>query len=165
MVNLPDDDIDTIDKFIQWLYSGQCETMKNPAGSSSDDIGECYMEPMKLLVFADKYDIPDFKKRVLRDLLAVANEEELGWLPPKSVVTFAYQNTCRGSGTRKLFVDWYFCYVETPWYGDNRTRDWLLEVLEFAIDLLPVLAQLPRKIYAKYPIEKADPEPENRIDP
>lgn len=129
-MNLPDDDVDTVDLFIQWLYTRECKI------PSSQKIEERYFlsQPMRLLVFADKYDIPSLKETLLETLLAHVKERRQA--PNRSDVKYAYANTCRGSGIRRLLADWYAWNRRNEYFEKPEVQDWLLEIPEFAVDLV-----------------------------
>lgn len=130
-INLPDDDEDTVDLFVQWLYTEHCDILLPPF----DLVGDYTMQSIRLLCFAEKYDIPRLRTYVLAKLLAHAHGK-FGFSPAHTVIDYAYQNTCPGSSIRRLIVDWITFHATQTWYEDEHTQAWLLEVPEFTMDLL-----------------------------
>lgn len=126
-MHLIEDDVDTVDLVIQWVYKQECNIGVVPI----DDAGEMWMQPIRLLVFAEKYDIPSFKLDTIEIL--VAHIQEHGSITPsKTVAEYVYDNTCRGSGIRKLLADWYTTRNPRKWFQMRSTHDWLLNYPELA---------------------------------
>lgn len=54
-MDLLEDDVDTFELIVQWLYTKECHIWNND-GEELDDDGDYFMQAVRLLVFADKYD-------------------------------------------------------------------------------------------------------------
>lgn len=143
-MELPEDDVDTFELFIQWLYKQRYELPEAPLEPTVDKTCWSYLEwPVKLLVLSEKYHISKLKLNVIEALLAYINmkDEFCPHVPPQPCVEYAYNNTNRGSGIRRLLADWYAQSLNSEWFTDQGTRDWLIDIPEFAIDLLIVISK------------------------
>ena len=95
------------------------------------------MEPVKLYVFADKYDVTDLKSHVITKLFAMGNQK---WAPAGSTVAYAYEHTPQNSRLRKLLADWWACRVSLPWFRSEVAQGWLKEHPEVAIAVISSFA-------------------------
>lgn len=156
-IDLPEDDIDTFDLFVQWLYEHQCDLWT----ARLDDTNSNYlMQPIRLLVFADKYDIPHLKKYILEKLLEHTRDRE-SVSPSVDAVVYAYSNTCRGSGVRRLLADWYATRNGSTWFQAPSTVVWLHENPEIAVDLVVAFAKSKDQVLTPSPFrqfQKRKPE-------
>lgn len=134
-MDLPEDDVDTVYFFVHWLCNIEVMTLSIPTHDGDVLLDLDYLKtPMRALVFADKYDIPNLRLHIFRQLSAHARIH--GEPPSEKAVEYAYENTCRGSGIRRFLADWHACFMAADWYQYPETQDWLLDIPEFAIDLL-----------------------------
>ncbi|KAL6716043.1 hypothetical protein ACLMJK_007005 [Lecanora helva] len=134
-MQLAEDKASTVDLFVQWLYKKECElSISHPRNQSSTT--RFYMKVVKLLIFADKYDVPSFKEYMLQMFLDHCHDADIPWLPKLYVIEFVYDNTCPGSGLRRLLIDTYTAYSDEEWYQSRRVRQKLCERPVIAVDLL-----------------------------
>lgn len=152
-IDLLEDDADTVDLFVQWLYKQQLNHLCHPA----DDGGEYLMQPIRLWIFADKYDIQSLKLYTLEKLLAHIPEEGSA-APSMDVVEYAYRNTCRGSGIRILLAEWLVTYNGRIWFQSRSTQDWLLSNPEIAVDLVAAFSKIPDEDHVPDHIKNNEPE-------
>lgn len=122
-MNLPDDDVDTVDRFVQWLYSGQYDPPSPGPG---------LMELLRLAVLADKYDVPKLKLQVCMDLYSHLLAKR-GYKCED--IMYTYANTPAKSGIRRMLVDWTVWHMDLNWFERKDIRDWLPTAAEFAADL------------------------------
>lgn len=128
-VHLPTDDESTVDLFVEWLYKEQCGFLLPPF----DHNGEYSMQSVRLLVFADRYDIPKLRIYILETLLAHIHTND-SYSPSGEVIKYCYRNTVPGSGIRKLLVDWFIWDADPGWY--KRNQAWYLSFPSFTMDVL-----------------------------
>ena len=128
-LSLPDDDSEIFEIFAQWLYTKQYhyKFIKDNASSRA------MAQPVNLYIFADRYEIPVLKQRLIGMFFAAAkaSEEE----PPPAMIEHVYVNTSKSDKLRMLLVDWWWMirYFELPLPTEN---GWLDDTAEFAVDLL-----------------------------
>ena len=131
-VNLPGDDIESVERMIQWLYSKQYELAKWSSGDIKITANTRYWQLAKLNTLADKYNIIGLKNDIVDQLYIMQSKD----VPPQPrLAAYVYKNTTENSSFRKLLVAWWGWQINTEWYQDASTREWLLEVPEFAVDL------------------------------
>lgn len=140
-IDLPEDDGDTVDLFVQWLYEHECNVWTLPL----DRNGEYLMQPIRLLIFAERYDIQSFKGYIFEKLLAHARDAE-SMSPSENAVVYAYSNTCRGSDIRKMLADWYATWTADTWFQQESTLAWLHENPEIAVDLVAAFSKITNEV-------------------
>lgn len=151
-IDLLEDDVDTVDLFVQWLYKQKCNLWSVPV----DKGGEYLMQPTRMLVFADKYQIPTLKLYTLEAMVA---HVQGGSEPPSDgVVEYAYNNTCRDSGIRVLMADWCATGVRRAWFQIRSNQDWLLRNPEIAVDLVVAFSKIPDAHHVPDPFRNGDPK-------
>lgn len=104
-VKLPDDEPETFDNFVQWLYTRDFE---KPATEVGGPDWECFFDTY---VLADKLGAPKFSNYVMN---VMVHEAETRWdqelsLPDAAAVCVAYENTPGSSPLRRFLVDLYCC--------------------------------------------------------
>ena len=125
-MNLPDDDPDLFDIFIQCLYRG---TYSNPESEAVED------EPIRLYILAEKYQVRLLKNSII-DLyyLAAKNHSKS---PSFAMLEKAYAQTSPKCGLRKFFADW---HIWGPKHDlqiqDSSTQDFLRRQPDITIDFL-----------------------------
>lgn len=124
-MELPEDHPDTVDLFIQYLYGKECELPICEA----DSLFQYYMACVKLLIFANRYDVQSLKRYILGQLIRNTVRKPRLPMPPQKAVRYVYDNTSSKSGIRKFFADWYVWRVERDWFQQQAIQDWLLENL------------------------------------
>jgi len=137
-MELPEDHPDTVDLFIQYLYGKECELPICEA----DSLFQYYKACVKLLIFANRYDVQSLKRYILGQLISNTVRKPRLPMPPQKAVRYVYDNTSSKSGIRKFFADWYVWRVERDWFQQQAIQDWLLENPEFAVDLISTFARV-----------------------
>lgn len=128
-MELVEEDEDTFDRFIQWLYSQQYEM----PGEKAEGGGE-FMEPLKLFVLGEKYDVSKLKDLLMTRLFA---RGKLTGSPPQLAgIAYVYENTPTNSKVRKLLADWYACKVSLSWYKGDVAQRWFGEHPDFMMDVM-----------------------------
>lgn len=104
-VKLPDDEPETFDNFVQWLYARDFERPMTESG------GPDWVCIFDTYVLADKLGAPKFSNYVMN---LMVHEAETRWdqelsLPNAAAVSVAYENTPGSSPLRRFLVDLYCC--------------------------------------------------------
>ena len=138
-MTLPDDRVETVARFSQWLYRGHYELTS--IDSNVTDIAlaaKRHMQLAELYVFADKYDIPQLHNNIVDKLFVMQAQ---GSAPPRiQLIRYVYNNTIAGSSFRKLIVGRYVWHIDIRWYSREFTSGLLALQPEFAADLAVALA-------------------------
>lgn len=139
-MDLPEDDVDTADTFVDWLYTQEYHQLAPARPYSGAKTDELLEQAIQLLRFADKYDVPALMKHTLEEILFYAKEHD-SILPAEEIVKYIYEQSTRGEGIRRLLADWYTYRVELKWFAEPNTQDWLLTIPGFSVDLMNSFAQ------------------------
>ncbi len=137
-IRLPEDDPDTFEEFIQWLYTQNYELDKEP------EEGIDWMSKSAVLyVLADKYDVVPLKNDICKAIHKRYNDHEAPRAPKpeKELVAYVYKNTSRSSPLRKMLADWYTWHNDRRWFENRSIQKWLLHNPEIAVDLVVGLSQ------------------------
>lgn len=145
-MKLADDDAATFELFVQWLYTQQYEiTTEKKQGIAR------MLEPVRLYVLAEKYDIVKLKNKICRKLYEGRTVHGFG--PCKNTVECAYDNLPQSSPMRRMLVDWYTWHVTCRWFEYEENQKWLPRVPEFAADLAVALSKKSRSSTGESPLE------------
>lgn len=155
--NLPEEDVDMVDLFVQWLYKQDCEIIKLPANHDIDG-GEFLELPVRSQIFADKYNVPNINRYCLQELLAYARSDDYNYTPTEKAIEHVYRNTCPGSGVRRLMANFCASLVPALWFEGEMAQYWLREMSEFAVDLIVALANVSSKKNLGDPLSFNEPE-------
>lgn len=153
-MQLPEDNVDTVDMFVEWLYEQRCDMFSDKPWDSSDPR---MMQAFQLLVFGEKYDIPSLESYVLGKILCLT-EGDIMLCFKQDVMEYVYKNTCPGSGIRRLVADWSATYDDRQWYQREDAQQWLLSNPEIAVDLLVAFSQIPDAGHVPEPLKRYDIE-------
>ena len=121
-MSLPGEDVDVVKAFIEWLNTQTCSTLTVPEYIIADG-GNYFMKPFQLLVFAEKYGIPDLKTPIFKKLLSHGHDKRHRMSPSTKVTDFVYSNTPRSSGIRKLLAEWYAAYIDKDWFSISANQE------------------------------------------
>ena len=167
---LPEDDKDSVERMIQWMYTKKIDLTVPVSDETS---AECYMQLAKLNTLAEKYDIYLLQNNIVDELFNLRKPSTKPFTillrPQMPVIKHVYDNTMEGSSFRKLIVAWYTYHGDFKWYDKDTTRDRLAEVShDFAIDLAMELGArqqhpdrispftLPRETFYEKPPKQGD---------
>ncbi|KAI1959819.1 hypothetical protein LOZ58_004184 [Ophidiomyces ophidiicola] len=135
-ISLPEDDPDTFERFLQWLYSGIYEL----SGLKTDEeVDERYFQLAQLYTLADKLEVPRLKHDIINELFMMKTDPDK---PPQvDVIAYIYENTRERSPLRKLMVAWLVWHIDFQWYTTPSATTFLSHCPEFAADLAVALAR------------------------
>lgn len=96
---LPEDDENIFELFVEWLYHRCYELSLRPTIPDED----VFVQPVKLYVLADKYDVRSLKNLVVSKLFIAFKQHH--YVPKLSTFACAYEHTAQSSPIRKLLAD------------------------------------------------------------
>lgn len=131
-MSLPDHDIESVERMIQWLYSKQYELAKWSCEDVKTTAKMRYWQLAKLNTLADKFNIIGLSNNIIDQLYILRSKN---YTPSLEVAAYVYDNTTENSSFRKLLVAWYAWEIKMEWYQDPSAREFLLKVPEMAVDL------------------------------
>ena len=144
---LPEDDPETVERLMQWLYFKSLGLTKAINSESSD---ERYWQLARLNTLADKFDVRLLKNSIIDELFALNMTPDV-WSPQPPVVAYIYENTTEISSLRKLIVEWYVWQIDHDWYTFSGTPAILEDIPKFAADLAIAMSRRVRKSKSKSP--------------
>jgi hypothetical protein len=124
-VHLPTDDVETVERYVQWLYSSATPRFSN-------DPEERYLELAQLYVFADKTQTKSLKLLLMGSLFAL---HAAGVLPSQDVINFSFQNLPDYSALRHVLVDAYVWHADLTWISRPSCMDELIGNPRFAAEV------------------------------
>lgn len=131
-MDLPDHDVESVERMIQWLYNKQYELVKWSSENGRITATTRYWQLAKLNTLADKYNIIGLSNNIIDQLYILRSKR---CSPRLDVAGYVYDNTTESSSFRKLLIAWYVWEIDMKWYQDAEVREWLLDVPELAVDL------------------------------
>ena len=129
---LPEDDAESVERLIQWLYTKHFQLVK-PTSTVTQE--ECYMQLATLNTLAEKYNIVALKNQIVDELFTLTEHRDFNTPPQRPVISYVYNNTSEGSYFRKILVAWYTWMIDFTWYGKDVSTQVLQSIPDFATDL------------------------------
>ena len=133
-MQLPDDDEETFELFVDWLYCPRYAILPEVKRDGDvDEEDEIFLQAFRLYVLADKLEIFNLKSLVIEALfadLAVSKK-----FPYNASVAYAYEHTTQYSGLRKMLADFHAWNVSLGWYELPIAQAFLRQQPDFATDL------------------------------
>ena len=123
-VSLPDENPETFENFVQWLYAGEIQVDVRP-----DDSYKAHKELSRLLVeswtLGDMLGCPAFQDAAMTQLLALHWKHAI----KPSTVDAAYDGSLPDSELRKWAMEQFLCDVKDEEYQDFRNKNvWVKQV-------------------------------------
>jgi len=128
-MSLPEDEICSIDRFVQWLYTKRYEL---DGCATRQEWNSRFYQMAKLNTFADKYGTVALKNTIVDEVFMSARGNTEKFMPPICVINYVFAHTDENSSFRKLMVAWYAWRVKVSWYTEESTKEILLDCPEFA---------------------------------
>ena len=128
---LPEDDPETVERFMQWLYSKSLGLTK---GVSLETWDERHWQLVRLNTFADKFDVDLLKNSIIDEMFMGSNQLD-SCLPDPPMIEYIYENTTAKSSLRKLIVEIYVWQIDYDWYTRSDSRAALDVIPTFVTDL------------------------------
>lgn len=149
-MNLPDHDIESVERMIQRLYSKQYEL----ANWSSQDFSTTaimrYWQLAKLNTPAEKFNIIGLSNNIIDQLYILHSKNSS---PQPYVAAYIYNNTTENSSFRKLLIAWYAWEIDMKWYQAASARELLHKVPDMAVDLAIAFGNKARDPAQKNPFK------------
>lgn len=131
-IDLKDQDVEAVERMVQWLYSGQYELVKWSSEDDENTASTRYWQLAKLNTLADKYNIIGLSNTIIDQLYILHSKN---FVPQLEIAAYVYDNTTENSAFRKLFIAWYAWEIDMKWYQNDSARKSLLEIPEMAVDI------------------------------
>ena len=138
-IRLPEEDSDTIDRMVQWLYFKKFPFDRKAILKTAKDAHQTYMQLVTLYVAADKYGIVRLKNDII-DRLFKINCRDDSHLPLDDVVAYVYSNTTAVSGLRRLFAALHVWRVKCRWFTNSEAQVFMRTIPDFAGDIIGAMA-------------------------
>ena len=136
-MTLTDEDVGTVARFSQWLYTGDYDLV---GYDNFRDTQARYMQLAKLYVFADKYDVINLQNNITGKLFRFQKKRSEG--AKLDVVNYVYEHTAANCAFRQLLVADDVWNAGPDWYMRPATHERLSESShEYAIDLALAFAK------------------------
>lgn len=149
---LPDDDTDSVERMIQWLYTKKIH-LTTPVSRETSRV--CYMELAKLNALAEKYDIRSLRNDIIDEAFNLEKPPKNFEPPQIRPIKYVYETTSERSSLRKLIVAWYAYRIDFKWYEKDTTRHELAGISpDFVLDLAMELALRHRDTARKSPFTR-----------
>ena len=145
-VRLPDDAVEVVNGYSQWLYSRKIDYQHTTDPSSikdhDDDLPE-YFTFAQLYIFGDKIGNIEFKNAVMDEWVNRVYEGigDTAWYHSEMIINIVYKATTPGSPARKFMVDCYRREGAPDWVSLSTEH----QNVEFLVDLTRALLQTQRK--------------------
>ena len=137
-MKLPEDDPETIDWMLQWIYFKAYPFDRKAAKEGDQQAQIALWQLAYLYVAADKYGITALKNDVVNQLFMFA--DLASYLPDDSVVEYIYNNTTPHSKLRQLIVEWHISFVSFKWFKHDVDGSFVRENSDFSADLMTEMA-------------------------
>lgn len=132
-IHLEDEDADTFELYLHWLYRGTLPVRINEPGLVGNSE---YLQMSKAYVLGDKLQDGDFKDVIIDAIIdkckSIASDGRK-WFPVGPVLRCIYDNTPTSSEARRLLVDIYVHNGSGDWLSDwvkqdDIPKDFLLDI-------------------------------------
>lgn len=137
-MKLPEDDPETIDRVVQWIYFKIYPFERKTARKRDSKAHSALMQLARLYVAADKYGIIALKNDVISQLFNIAGLRKTN--PEDDMVQYVYSNTTTGSKLRRLMVDWHIWFLNINWFKSDVDGSFVRENSDFSADLIAGMA-------------------------
>ncbi len=135
-MDLPEEDVHLFDLFVQWLYHQRYEIPPRELERTSERL----MEPVKLYVLADRYDVSGLRSHIITKLFTVAKMLEM--VAGLDTVAYAYKHVSPKSGICRFLADWYACKITPPsWFSSDVAQKYFQEHPEVAAAVISRFAE------------------------
>ena len=139
-MDLPDEDVGSLNRLVQWLYNNCYEVDDY---DSEEHLLARYWQLARLNALADKYDIVTLRNDVVDKFFAIFNRGKAANLskPAPNVVEYVYTNSSKRCALRDLMTAVYCWKVPYSWYSEVGVKDYLTSIPAFGVDIAIAMAQ------------------------
>lgn len=127
-LSLPEDDPDTFERFLQYVYISSY----NLSTYATDNLKACQRqawEYVRLFVFAEKAQVEPLKRQIVKSLFELEREKQIKYPASYTCMEFAYDHTPSGSPLRKVLAASYV------WHTSALQPDLLARNPDLAADI------------------------------
>lgn len=129
-VSLLEEDLDTFEKFVQWVYT---KSFTLASADAPEEMETRYLALARLFVLADKLQVPALRNKTI--FIMYQTFDSAKWLPNTTVLNYVYNATQAKCGLRRLLVAVYVWQINHEWYDRDGCVDDLLKLREFSAEL------------------------------
>lgn len=122
-MKLPEDDENIFELFVEWLYHRRYEIPSRSKAPKNDRL--LFMQPVRLFVLADKYDVRSLKNLIVSKLF-LAFKQNPG-MPSLATIAYAYEHTSQNSTIRKILTDNLTRVNDLTWFQRADKETWFRE--------------------------------------
>ena len=137
-MDLPDEDVGSVNRLIQWLYT-TCYEVEDY--DSKEHVITRYWQLARLNTLADKYDIVTLRNDVVDKFFAMFCTSKPLPNPSTGLVEYVYTNSSKRCGLRDLLAAVYCWEVSHFWYNMVGVKDILNSIPAFGVDIAIAMAQ------------------------
>ena len=135
-LSFPEDDVDTFERFIEWVYTKSFSLASN---DTNEELDVHYLTLARIFILADKLQVLSLKNKAI--LIMFQSAQNAKWLPGCDVLKYIYDKTQEKCGLRRLVVAFYVWKVDYKWYDQDNCVGDLLTMRDFPAELALALAQ------------------------
>ncbi len=139
-MDLPDEDVGSLNRLVQWLYTKRYEVDNY---DSEENLRARYWQLARLNALADKYDIVTLRNDIVDKFFAIFSPRKAAHLPnpSKDLVEYVYTNSSKCCALRDLLAAVYCWKVPYHWYSAVGVKDNLNTIPAFGVDIAIAMAQ------------------------
>ena len=139
-MDLSDEDVESVNRLVQWLYT-KCYEVDDY--DSREHLDARYIQLARLNALADRYDIITLRNDVVDKFFAIFSDAKAKLLatPSLQLVEYVYTNSSKRCALRDLLAAVYCWGFSYRWYGKAVARDHLDSIPAFAVDIVLAMAQ------------------------
>ena len=139
-MDLPDEDADSVNRLVQWLYT-KCYEADDC--DSKGHLQAKHWQLARLYALADKYDIVTLRNDIVDNFFTISNTPKAvhKQRPGLELINYIYTNSSKRCALRDLLAA--ACCWRAPysWYGTFAARDHLDSIPGLAVDIVIAMAQ------------------------
>lgn len=138
-MDLPDEDADSVNWLVQWLYNKCYEVDEYDSEAHSRTR---YWQLARLNALADKYDIVALRNDIVDKFFVIFSPLKAGHPTPSTgLVKYVYTNSSKHCALRDLLADVYCWNVAYSWYSKAGVKNVLERFPAFGLDIAIAMAQ------------------------
>ena len=139
-MDLPDEDVGSLNRLVQWLYTKSYEVDDY---DSEEHVLARVWQLARLNALADKYDIVTLRNDIVDKFFAIFNRGKAANMPkfPTKLAEYVYTNSSKRCALRDLLAAVYCWKVPHSWYSEVGVKDDLNSIPGFGVDIAIAMAQ------------------------
>ncbi|KAK0515912.1 hypothetical protein JMJ35_001946 [Cladonia borealis] len=139
-MNLREEDLDSVNRLVQWLYT-KCYEVDD--SDSEEHLRARYWQLARLNALADKYDIVTLRNDIVDKFFAIFSAPKAGYnrFPKLELIKYVYTNSSKRCALRDLLAALYCWQASYKWYDKVVAKDHLDSIPGLAVDIVIAMAQ------------------------